>query len=432
MKKLLVFSLALFSILFLANAFNAIPIADDYRNHVFTRDLGALGFAVDYYLNWSGRFLTVLFSGLFNTLFSLEHLNLVSLIFGFLFLIFISKSAKVLIQDSDRKLDELIVTGFLLVITWFSYRQVLGRIVMWVAGGGVYILWYVVLPFFFMEFIKCYQNKNYSLKLVLLSVILANSIETVPPALIFFMATYILVRKEFFQKESFKFFFSLALLITIASAPLLLAPGNFVRSKTISIYDTKTFLGLFNSYLHVAKIFIDCCANTVLVTIPMALICSSFLDQKTKNKRIQIGVSLIGCALGSALPMGFASEHNGARPASLFVFLTCFGVFNILSTIVIFPKLEKYKLVFTSVILILTSVFVGFDFHRGLAMREHFLVRDHFLNSPANINKDVVVDMFKGKSPRSLNNHDIKMDKNHWINVSVAEYYKLKSITLKK
>jgi hypothetical protein len=267
---------------------------------------------------------------------------------------------------------------------------------------------------------------------VVLSILLANSIETVPPALIFFMASYLIVKKVFFQKESFKFFFSLALIISVASLPLLLAPGNFVRAKTISVHNTHSALGLLASYFDVAKLFLDCAANTLLLTIPMALICGTFLDKKTKSKRIQIGLCLIGSAIGSALPMGFASEHNGARPASFFVLFSCFGLFSILSTIVIFPKLEKNKQTISSILLIVASVFVAFDFYRGLAVREHFIARDNYLKSPQLINQDVVVTVFEGKTPRSLNNHDIKMDPNHWINVSVSQYYHLKSIRLKE
>ena len=432
MKKIFFFSLILFSILFLANAFNAIPIADDYYNHNFTNNLGAIGFANHFYLTWSGRFLTILFIGLTNKILPIEHLNIASLLLALGFLTFLYQSSKVMVQDSIDRINKYVVMASLLVITWFTYRQVLGRVVIWFSGGMVYMFWYVLIPFFFLEFIKCFENKVYSLKLLILSILLANSIETVPPALIFFMASYLIVKKVFFHKESFKYFFSLAFIISVASLPLLLAPGNFVRAKTISVHNTHTVLGLLASYFDVAKVFLDCAANTLFLTIPMALICASFLGVSSKTKRLQIGFCLIASAIGSALPMGFASEHNGARPASLFVLFTCFGLFSVLSTIFIFPKIEKHKQTFSSILLILASVFVAFDFYRGLAMRDFFVARDKALKSSQYIDKEVVVTVFPGKTPRSQNNHDIKNDKNNWMNVSVAEYYKLKSIRLAK
>lgn len=427
--KFLFLVLIIFTTAFMLNAYNAIPIADDYCNYANTQRLGVLGFTKGIYLNWSGRLLTTLALATTNYIIPLENQNLISVLLSFLYLLFLYQFSKIITKESTEKKEAFIVFALLSVVTWFAYSQVLGRIVIWYTGGMVYTLCYILIPYFFIEFMKCYETKKYSIALIVLSVLLANSIETVPPTIIFFMAFYIALKKEFFKKESFKYFFFVSLIITIASIPLFISPGNFARAKTVSPSAGVSSFNLFLSYFNVGKAFISSAKNTALLSIAMGFICSFFLGESSRNNRKMIGLCLIAAAIGSALPMGFASQHNGSRPASLFVFLFSFGLFSLLSSVKIY-SLQKLKEIIPGVLLLITSIFVLFDVQRGLPMRNHFIERDIHLKSKANSNEDIVVEIYRGKSPRSLNNHDMKPNADHWINGCIAKHYKLKSIRL--
>ncbi|HXH29472.1 MAG TPA: DUF6056 family protein [Bacteriovoracaceae bacterium] len=428
MKKLLYVGIVLYILMFVLNALNAVPIADDFCNQYLAQKSGAWDYVVYNYLNWTGRFLTLLAMGLTSNIIPIENQNIVSGLLALLFIVFLYQFSYLLNRESRVRSDQYFILALLAAVTWFSYRQMLGRIVIWYTGGMVYMLCYIFVPLFFLEFIKCYRAKKYSMLLLTYSVLLANSVEIIPPAIIIFMASYIYLNGELSKKESVKYFLIVSSVITLASVPLFLAPGNFARARTISSGDGLSFLSVFSSYYDVVKVFLYSAKNSIFMAIPVALLSTLFLSDASREYRRMLGWCFVAAAIGSSLPMAFASAHNGARPASLFVFLTTFGVFGIFSSFKLRPRFEKHKTLAATALFALTGLAISYDFIRGMKLRDHFVKRDTYLQELMNRDEDLVVESFKGKVPRSLNNHDLKKDKGHWINVCVANHYKVKSI----
>lgn len=422
MKKLLLLCLALYCSLMLLNSLNAIPIADDFCNVIEAHRLGGLTYAAQLYMKWTGRFLTSLILGVTSEIVPLEYFNFVSALLVGLFFVFLHKNSKLISKDS------FVVFAIFAAVTWFTYRTVLGRIVIWYTGGLVYILCYALIPFFFHEFIKCLEKKKFSPWLIFLSLLLANSIETIPPALIFFTWAYAYLSLGF-TKESAKFGFKIALLITLCSVPLFLAPGNFARAQTMPA-QTMSLISLLKSYGNVASTFFDSASNMIYMLIPFGLLAALMLDSEERLERRKIGISLMVSGIASALPMGFAQGFNGSRPASLFVFLFSFGIFAVFSSLNLKRNFSSRKELTASILLFITSSFIVFDFTRGIPFRKHFTESDTYLKTMKG--QEVTVEPFKGKTPRSLNGHEISEDKTDWKNVCVAHHYGLKSIELSK
>ncbi|MBY0518492.1 MAG: hypothetical protein K2P81_16390 [Bacteriovoracaceae bacterium] len=423
MRKLLFVCLSLYVLAMMANAFNAVPVADDFCNVIYSHRFGELNYAIHLYKTWTGRFLTSAIISFFALVIPLTHLNLISMFLVLVFMLFTFKLSKLITQE------KYFAFSLMSTALWLTYRNVLSRIVIWFTGGVVYILSYLLIPYFLSEFIKCYEGKKISARLIFFILILSNSIETVPPALIFFMASYTFLKGDFFKKEHFKYLFILSLIVTSFSIPLFLAPGNFARAQSVKAISFN-FFNLFESYLNVALTFLDSSKNLNLVSILLGVISSIFLSQSSRSYRRVIGVSLIVSAIASGLPMGFAQGFNGSRPASLFVLLSSFGLFAMFSSIRISYPINKYKTHTAAIFIFITTLFVGSDFYRGLKLRDHFLNRDEELRLAGKMNQAEIVNVapFKDKTPRSLNSHEISTDEKDWKNYCVAEFYKLKGV----
>jgi len=422
MKNLIYVCLGIYCLSMIVNAWFSIPVADDFCNAIYAKTYGSIGYAIHLYKTWTGRFLTSLALSLPLAHIPINHINWISSFLVIIYLLFQYKFSS-LISYKDR----LVVFAVMGCLTWFTYRSVLGRIVVWYTGGMVYIISYILIPFFILEFLKCFKNKKLSITIIIFSILLANSLEVIPPAIIFFILGFSALSGDFLKKENLTFIFSLCAIITISSTPLFLAPGNFARAQTVT-NSGLSMSTILDGYINVVQVYLDSSKNLLVPSILLGIVLSSMLEPEKSQERKLLGLSLIIAAIGSGLPMGFAKGFNGSRPASLFVLLSSLGCLSYFSSLKTKFNLERFKKSFAMTIILLTSIGITFDISRGTKIRSQFMDRHHYLTSLKNPEAEIDLTAFKSKAPRSLNCADISDDPKSWENYCFANYYQIKSV----
>jgi hypothetical protein len=434
--------------------------------------------AAESYKLWDGRAFS---PGKLLTVFMIEHApsevsNFVwSLFFvGYVLMIFAILRFEMPGLHIATGASRLIVLGILCSSVWLSMGIHDSQTIYW-ATGGFYtfdnffqLLWiYYLLKMMAqppMTRHGLFRKTLNTIGFFLFSALLGMSSQNLSPALLcvpLVLAIMKVLRKTNLSPEQKCMLLVSTLGILTGSAIMFLAPGNFVRAhQGIHSFqfgfstNAGNLKGIIADYLYIVRAL-------VLLT-PFSALILTFITAGAQRrlhffKTISIIVSrlLLVDILDRAKWLVFAAltivplmAVPDFRPARAAIFcMTYLIIFLLESFLPIFSTLlfgsecidaSPKRFIHPAgavLIVVFITIFYGImAVHYGLGWhaRSQLMVRDTFLRSPQNSNKDVDVPPVSVPfMPFALSIMDITADSSDWKNIAVAQYYHLRSIRLK-
>jgi hypothetical protein len=425
------------------------PIADDFCNMSRLRDVGIYEFTSHAYQNWTGRIFTTYILASVLAFVPIELTNYVIVIQASMFIASVWFAIGWLNIEGnfiEYKKKNYFLLFFLIFYLFLTYSHVVGEAVYWLTGSIVY-----VTPLFLLTATKPFLewiSKKISYSLVKFSAIfiwflfLGNSIEllTIPS---FFMTFYLLYKASFPALEKRKFYLASLLGYFVGTCVLIFSPGNYSRAASVHKNIIIDFSSIIINFIKTLKILATSMDRYSFVSVyPIILIIlgiiTFFVCRKSnslKNKTLKINylntIFFFCIAYLSYIPMIFAVDFFANRTFIYFFFFHTISSIYLIKQFFLFLKFNVEKSIFY-VSLALFSLFsfkLAPQFQEARIANQNFLIRhNHLLESRG---EDVSVN--KIVDPKKVSNlyvNDISIDRTHWINSCLSEYYELKSVRL--
>ena len=442
-------------------AFFSVPSADDFAQAVSSLEKGNIGYVINNYLKWGGRysydfilsFLNV-FGHKTSKYFMVSYYYFIPL---FLIAIYTTSSYIFisLISKNARMRWKLV---FSLISTIFMLSSVdLSSTIFWWSGGLNYTLPHsLFLISFAITLSTIYINSSgiLSLLLTILNVILILLISGFNEALIASNVAVIsiiffsnLILKTLKKNEYLKLlFFEVSAIISALVA--ILAPGNAARfsadgkQSNITIVTIKSLWSTFHNILDwINPLWLCLCVLLLFVLSPLL---SDQLKLYIKDKRKFIPTII---SLGIALYMSYFVRNyslgNEGPPRTNSLSLTIFFVSTVFLCLYILVKLDspnlqnfirdpKKALIIVMVFCILSIAKNGQLLKDELVnLRSHYEYYHTIYPKLATAGPDAIVEL--QPEPRvSIVRGQCYLtdDKNYWVNQSVAKYFNVRSVTV--
>jgi hypothetical protein len=224
---------------------------------------------------------------------------------------------------------------------------------------------------------------------------------------------------------------------------LIFSPGNYSRAASVHKNIIIDFSSIIINFIKTLKILATSMDRYSFVSVyPIILIIlgiiTFFVCRKSnslKNKTLKINylntIFFFCIAYLSYIPMIFAVDFFANRTFIYFFFFHTISSIYLIKQFFLFLKFNVEKSIFY-VSLALFSLFsfkLAPQFQEARIANQNFLIRhNHLLESRG---EDVSVN--KIVDPKKVSNlyvNDISIDRTHWINSCLSEYYELKSVRL--
>lgn len=385
------------------------------------------------YLKWDGRFLSL--SALIQCFLVLYFPHVIIVLFySALFLINGLLIGKIL--DIQIKGEKRILLHILIIISLFyGFYSHISETVFW-AVGGVYTL-HLFFGLILILYLK-YGSKQfvkYDLGIVvLLSLISGSTSQNFSPALIIYLAYFLI----FIPRESDKnrYWFALGGLLAGLSI-ISLAPGNFIRANGNEsnfnldvIWLMKLFVGITLRYLKFSLVLIAFAIfSALLMAGRMTYTAESF------KKHLKADFVWFLMALATVAPMVFVPSETSLRTSIFFMAFLYVFVFKMSSWFFVHNKFFLgNKLIFCILICLVVTHFymMSIEYRDGSTAQSarKSLVED--IISQKQQGQDTIV-IFQPALPMkaftiNYNKYRITSNSNNWINKQHSSYYGLTAI----
>lgn len=476
-KNIIYIATVIISILVLVSiisiAFFTWPKADDFSQLNEIRRMGIIQHIVYRYNNWDGRAISVgLIQALLLTYLPIEITNsiLASCLIITSFISFLIFHHRLNFRWDVPACDYVIGTAIFSSVLWYGFKPHLADTVYW-ATGGIYIIALLFVAIWIYLWLTKFSferkiNFYHIVFFYIFSVYVGALTQNLSCAILAYMGTELI--KSVLTKDTAQIkrrIFVLALLL-IGFIPVILAPGNFIRSA----YGPKSFIlsltAISMNYLKIAVRFTDLSSTLfvmLLISVPLMTMFFTYSSHRVlKNKLIiklkrKYSISFNGMAIrdvtvkvltlfqffiaafASILPFTLIPDFKSPRTSIYFMgFLFFWTYFEIVPFILRrITRTQVYMIrhlpyrshtMINVFLLCILSIMVT-HIVRLREIKIMVLRREKFIETYSNKNIDVVTySIDKTKLPFSYTFSDITSNKDHWINQAVAELYKVKSI----
>ena len=427
---------------------------DDYS---FLNELhknGVLNNAIIGYNTWDGRFLSL--SWLLQQV-AFVYCSVQTMVFfwslcfvssGFLLFYSISSESTIGIISPVKKAFFIL---FLALLFWLSSITHFSQTIYW-ATGGVYsfnlflgALWIILFLKFQKEEFNNYEKGLYILFSLLVGATTINlAIGLITLVLLTLWIDYLSNKK---QKNNLNFLV-LALLI-IGLLFVLVAPGNFLRAAEINKMNGQNELNwnVISNYFSVLFLYIKWSSILIFLSVLGGII---FIWMTKRNIEFKFKYSLLGflnqtkwlwVALSTITP--FVALPTIASPRTVIYFMYFLMIFIVVTLInfskesLVDTKVLKQKsamaFLISFVIIGISIWFIGYNFEKGIALKNAIAERDALLQE----SKNKIV-YLKPLNP-NLNSFCYKFidyevgpnDKTNWIIKNLEAYYNTKIVIVK-
>lgn len=443
-RSLLKYSLLILFLLISILALNYWPNADDFCFRTRIDQDGLYNYLEGYYLHWSGRIFTLSILGLIIKVLPLEHSNLITLLFVFLFIFSIFLTAQFFTQFIKTKIINLIFLFFFLF--WFGLRGIIGEVVFWPTGAATYLIPYTLLILWLIFINQQLKNQTTNFLLMILSfvfsLILGNCIEVLSPLIFTYLFLILIFDFANLDNKKKKFILINLIAIIIGTLLLIMAPGNFERAKSFPQGVDFDLFSMSSNLIQVFFIFLSFTKTMLMYVLFSTVILFSldsnfYIDIKKSRKYILI---LLLSSLSSLIPLASVDVHFTTRRTTFYfaVFLSLTALLFILSLTlkyqvklknIINPKIKNI-IISISFLSILGSLTV--DITKAIPIRKKFNDRHVYLSSFRNSKEVIELEKLTKKAPKSLFYEEVSVDQEFWVNSCIASYYKVKKVKLKE
>ncbi|MBI6873602.1 DUF6056 family protein [Clostridium aciditolerans] len=419
-------------------------MADDYVYYNDVHNLGLLKYMNKYYFNWSGRVFSTFTIGIIMKNDFIN--NFIGILNGIVLILVIFLSLIIALKRKPKVFSEDRLTFLLIFCTaWFG-MPVLAECFYWKTGAAFYsypicLALIFTLPYvFYIKNFNCKYSKYkalFSIVMFLLGIIVGFSHEQIFVAIFF---SSIVFYRHCFKKVKHKEIPLYLILGTIGfiigGMILICAPGNFARMKTAeasALYKVAALGGYFLIYYFIngaQKLWIW--IVTILLVVYIIKIQSPKKHLFTRN--IKWCLFWIVVAFCSIAPMFVLASSVTARTCSSFIIFLCIALAALLNwdsdTL---NKFNKSRLgIIVTVFLVnilfgdlLVGVANNYMLDNQLKKRDSYIVTQKSKGI-----KDIEVAPFDIYPHVATYIYDIKIDPNHWTNISVKDYYNINSIKI--
>ena len=393
--------------------------ADDYYYKIYPNDnsltmakIGELfDFQVWHYNNWGGRIIVIFLVQLFllpskiffDMINALIQVVLINTIFYYAF-------QKVAVDKKDTYF--LFFINNLIFLCFYKYSGVS----IYLTPTINYTWMHLFVLLYYLPYFKFYSFGKDSYKLCLpLGIIAGCTNEHIFIAQLFlFIGLYFLY---YFKKIKIPTYYYRSFIgVFIGGLLLILAPGNFIRAKTISVNISLNTLIDYLAYdfnwltLYIKPLW--------LLFLPSAVI-YFILGYRFKYSNTLVFLLLTGIV--SSLAMSFTpSFHNGTN--LFFFFSIIIFILSLFDISRVGNKLFGFNTLLTIIL------FAYLSYHHSLIKKYALQTEKFIIKQRSSGNLDLVVEQYPNITNRLINYYGIETDSRTPRNMHIAKYYRLTSI----
>lgn len=444
--------------------------ADDYSMSASINKLGIIQHVFYRYNNWDGRAVTLGFiQAIFLNYLTVPIINAIWAGCLVLSSIFLYKFIRLYLRlpTKDLKLSTKIsLIAFISATLWFGMKYHIAQTVYW-ATGGVYIYAFLLSLIWLYIFVKITEFKTIlsgrqQLLYVLFSIYVGALSFNLSCSIITFLCIEIIIclLKNKLLERTGKIKWLLLLLVSIIIGVLIIvvAPGNLIRAA----YGNNSFVlnlsMITYSLSHTIYYYMGWTIPLITVIIVCIPLMITIIADDVKSlfpKKIHFQLTIVFnkelfltilrfiqyplAAIASLIPFLVLPDFVASRTSIYFMeFLTVWllikiipKLFNLLLAKKSSNKTYKPIMFFSPVIIFLVFFQYLIITHMIslINVKREVIKREKYIQTFSNQNIDVMVGKIRTKLPFSFEFYtDISDDKNNWKNISIANYYKIKSI----
>ena len=396
------------------------PWGDDFCTMFLRSKHSPFSYAMHFYQNRDGRFLTFFMQSLLSFNVKVAKYSVYIWISFFLLLNYLV----LIFLTGKEKAKNLWAFFFITIIFWIGFRRHIAETVYWSTGGGyVFATWLGLAWIYLYDKLNLDKVKTY-LYWGLFSFIAGLTSFSLSPALLTYafydrIHAYYLNRDLRVFKDT-KFLFSMVLLLA-GTVVMVVAPGNFIRAKDPS----EPFQGFLLWNLIVVN------SKFILFGWPLVFLCAIFAYQfkdmiKVMNtsKRWQWFLTALATASPFALLNGFTS------PRTAIFFHAFFSILLISCFKILFDKFSYNVRVskFLSItVVIVFFVMISKDHYEAISYSEEYSAQIEQMEKNRGTRKKLYF-IKKHFEPKSLRITNFSHEANFSANECAAIYFDLESI----
>lgn len=465
-----IFTLSIISIIsIIALSFFVFKNADDYYFAFSQKGVNIFEYMFNRYMQWDGRSISL---ATFVQISAIRYLSLEGVVFIWtccfiLLSYFITKILQIELNLETLSIkNKIIATAIISITLWQGMKSIISEVVYW-GVGGAYIfttLTSIVWIFFILKKLKKEEIFFTKTLTFVFAVIAGASSMNLGTALLTFCIVI------FFEKylnntltKSRKIFLILSFIgVTVGLFIITIAPGNFLRAKTLGNSSTfsfnayhllSNFKTIIINYFSLGKtlILISIISSVFIIMVlkPLNKIKNYFkikipseINFKIRNQEISTFLTntrWLWVAISTTFPMLFIN-YTQANRATIFFLIFCF----LFVSYFIIKLANKYfiinagkpnlRYILVGIFFLLHIGIIGKHYKLAYNLKKEINQREIVLSVKQKTfkGKDVIIEPIKSTIPVSICFFKLSTDKNYWVNSHMARYYGFKSISIKE
>ncbi len=447
------------------------PMGDDFVLSLYKFSESPLQYIIRSYLSWDGRLFSYIIYSLLFYHFNLQpFLSPVIVVIFFLlcyYLVLISKSYTI----KPKRNFIIIETTMMIWIVWLGGIKINAEAIYWYTGGVQYTI-IPMLGFLWLYLIhtllvntNIFKHKIFSIPaFFIFSFFIGTGNQTFSPSAIVIVTVIFMVSEKKLSEN--KAAFAAFMFFILGTICMYVTPGNLSRANAEGVSSSMinlSFLQLVMNYFTVLKKFFLLSKNLIIIaiigklsisiltyimgnTFPLIEVNPSSQEKSffIKYRSMIFTFTFLIAALINILPFSLFPDSAAPRSSVFFRFFLLLFIWGAMdySIILFIRKAESFYSIikFSSLIICLSLGVAASIISVKYSVEGHKIKKqmnrryDKLSNLTSGEKKsDILLDQIEGKAPPcyiSLYWSDIKDDKNHIFNTSLAKRFGVKSISL--
>jgi Family of unknown function (DUF6056) len=411
-KLLLIFA-CFVVLLILSLCINTFYWADDYAFIVNLNKIGILQNAIEGYLTWDGRMLTL---GAFVQAFLLKNLPIELITFvwslcflgsGILIFYIINQELQFKIKN---KYTKILLVLILMIVSWLGAYIHFSETIYWGTGGcysfglllgSIWVFWFLKIQEFKINLIQ-------KIVFFIFSIIVGGTTQNLTVALLTLIVVYLIYNyiKKIKSVNSFNFLILISVLLGLSF--IMLAPGNAIRMKEAgyATFSNLSFFIVFKHTLFVLVYYFYYSIVAILLSLVAAFGIFNLLNPKIKFRtfpkiifpksrenwaHLLLDFKWLLVSLSTILPFILIPNLMAKRTVIYFVYFMilfvvtfCLRIFQksfLISTDIVKPNLFSKGIISFLIILIGATIFVIYNFQKGFVLKKEITKRENLLKN---------------------------------------------------
>jgi len=448
--------------------------ADDYGISTSINGLGIIQHVLYHYNNWDGRAISLgVIQAIFLKYLTVPIINAIWASCLVLSSLFIYKIIRLYLRLPTKDLKSSTKISLVALISatlWFGMKYHIAQTVYW-ATGGVYIYAFLLSLIWLYIFVKTTEFKTFlsvrqQLLYVLFSIYIGALSFNLSCSIIAFLGIEILIclikNKSQERPGKIKWLLLLFASIIVGALIIIVAPGNLIRATHGNSSFVLSLPRITYNFIRMTYYYVRWSIPLIVMLVISTPFMITIIADDVKSlfaKRIHFECTIIFnkefllitlrfiqyplAAIASIIPFLALPDFMAVRTSIYFMeFLTVWLLIKIIPKLInlFLSKKSSNKtfkpVIFSPYVIIFLAFFQYLIITHMISLnnaKHEVLKREKYIQTFSNQNIDVVVGKISTKLPFSFQFYtDISDDRSNWINISIANHYKIKSIRSNK